>query len=153
MERHGGRMGQNLLVRIGGKNLIKGSVLLGLILPWMPEANAVPLTLRGRDRTSNQACELRVLRVFEEGAGDPSERFRAEVQTSYSHENELPPTFVLSLAEPGVLLGTDPVDGDSLRVTLPLGAPDLRSARAYRLRWLHGDHFHDSVCLSLAQQP
>lgn len=109
-------------------------------------------TLRGVDRISRQPCTLNVLNVYEEGAGTPEERLRAEVQTSYAHDGEAPPTFVLKFTEPGVLTGSDAAGENTLRVTMPAGSTDLRTARAYRLRWLHGDHFHDSVCLQLVAQ-
>jgi hypothetical protein len=108
--------------------------------------------LTGRDRISGQPCSLNILNISEDGSGTPTERFRAQVQTTYSHEGATPPVFEIRFAEPGVLVGTDPSGESNLRVTLPAGSLDLREARAFRLRWLHGDHFHDSVCLQLAVQ-
>jgi hypothetical protein len=98
------------------------------------------LVLEGTDRSSGQACQL----VHE--STDPDGRY--VVSTSYSHDGDAPDLLRI-LPSGGVWEGQSSDGHSTIRVSVSPGSVDLSGARAFVLRWLHHDHYHQVVCRDL----
>ncbi len=141
--------------KIGMKNLI-AVVFLGVSVVGY-SASAPEILFRGKDSRSGVICELKVNNTFYKGNSGQWADFQAEVSTSYSHDGESAGSVTLSsLKSDETLLGgplqagKDIVDPKVTSIQVRLATKkDLNSATVFRLRWLHGSHFHTFDCKGL----
>lgn len=107
------------------------------------------LVLGGQDAASREPCFLYVLEVLV-SESDPANSL-VKLTTSYSHDGEAAEPFLVSplASSPLVLTGIGENGEDQLAVFLFEAGGDLTKARAFNLKWLHGNHFHTNKCLGL----
>lgn len=127
------------------------------------------LALEGKDAISKQECALFVMDVGFTGPEQTVDQWYATVLTSYSHGGDAAAAMTVQVhpTKPGTLFGTgangqdqiviflDPqsvsqvASGSHLSSDLTSQDIDLRQAKSFNLKWLHGDHFHTNRCMNL----
>lgn len=87
----------------------------------------------------------------EKGEGS---HYQVEVSTSYEHQGQGlgKVELVFSSPEnPKLLVWSHESTGEFLRVLLNQPELSLKAPKAFRLKWLHFDHLHDSTCSDLKE--
>jgi len=88
---------------------------------------------------------------YENGIGP---NYEVEVSTSYEHQGQGIGKVILrfsSSASSKFLEWKNSETGEFMRVLLANPESSLSSPTAFRLKWLHFDHLHDTTCSSLQQ--
>lgn len=81
-------------------------------------------------------------------------QYQVEVSTSYEHQGQGlgKVELVFSSPEnPKLLEWSHEATGEFLRVLLNQPELSLKAPKAFRLKWLHFDHLHDSTCSDLKE--
>lgn len=96
----------------------------------------------------NRPCYLYLYQELKNDTG----KYEVEVSTSYQHNGQgLGKVWLQFTDEPPakMLLWERPASGESLRVLLKTEEETLQTPQAFRVRWMHFDHLHDSTCSNL----
>lgn len=112
----------------------------------------------GKDAISKKPCKLEVVKTFHRGNTGKWADLQLEVTSDYGHGKDTVGEMTLSTFPTDETLLGGPVDKNgkvdgtvtSLQVRLSK-KQDLSSALAYKLRWLHGDHFHTFNCKDMKE--
>lgn len=109
------------------------------------------LALEGQDAVSKADCFLFVTDLGFTGPEQTPAQFFAKVQTSYSHDRDAAQEITVQLhaTRPDVLVGTGANGQDQIAIFLDPHTLDLRTAKSFNLKWLHGTHFHTNKCMGL----
>lgn len=109
------------------------------------------LAMEGKDAITKEECLLFVTEVGFSGPEQTTEQWYATVLTSYSHGgvSSEPITVRAVPTRPGALSGKATNGQDQIAIFLEPTALDLRNAKSFNLKWLHGDHFHSNRCIGL----
>jgi len=125
-------------------------------LPWIflfLVSFALPVVSEQRERVyqgtdQNKPCYLSLHQELKNENGD----YEVEVSTSYEHQGQgLGRVWLHFTDKPPskMLLWERPATGESLRVLLKNEEVSLQTPQAFRVRWMHFDHLHDSTCSNL----
>lgn len=109
------------------------------------------LALEGQDAISKEECFLFVTDVGYTGPEQRPDQFFAKVQTNYVHGHDAPAAISVRLHpdRADVLTGLGPNGKDQIAIFLDPATLDLRNAKSFSLKWLHGSHFHTNRCVNL----
>lgn len=97
---------------------------------------------------NNRPCFLYLHQETKNGSGT----YQVEVSTSYEHNGQGLGKVWLQFPEglpSKMLVWERPETGESLRVLLKNEETILEGPQAFRVRWMHFDHLHDSTCSKL----
>lgn len=129
-------------------SLVGSAILFAFFLGASAIAQSPLYSLEGQ--TPNQKpCALVVLQTGFDGGVETPDRFFAEVTTTDSHggQGHLPLRVKMLAGKAGTLFGKSPDGKDQIAIQLDPPLPlDLKNAKSFNLKWLHGSHYHTLQC-------
>lgn len=137
--------GASNLNEIPRKEQVLVNFILGLFSVGAMASTEAPRTYQGTDK--GRPCFLYIHSETSEGS-----KYQVEVSTSYEHEGQGVGKVLLQFLTDSsgkILEWQNNETKEFLRVLLRNPSKTLENPAAFRLKWMHFDHLHDSTCSEL----